>query len=63
MRKNEITRGALFFDFLISTVIFISISDLLKEILSVAKKIKFGGIVIIGMILIILFSLIPGRRS
>ena len=61
MRKYII--GMLVFYFLMLTVIFVSMSDLLKETLSVIEKIRFGGIAIIGMTLMPLFLLIPGRRS
>ncbi len=60
---KEYIIGVLMFYFLMLTVVFVSMSDLLKEILSVAKKIKLGGTTIIGMTLIPLFLLIPGRRS
>lgn len=60
---REYIIGVLMFYFLMLTIVFVSVSDLLKEILSVAGKIKLGGITIIGMTLIPLFLLIPGRRS
>ncbi len=60
---REYIIGVLMFYFLMLTVVFVGMSDLLKEILSVIKIIKLGRTAIIGTILIILFSLIPGRRS
>ena len=63
MKMRKYIIGMLVFYFLMLTVIFVSMSDLLKETLSVIEKIRFGGIAIIGMTLMPLFLLIPGRRS